>query len=552
MLALGWRQAKVGSPQAPQRVQNHAAAPQEQGNQVTFQRSAILITVSALCVGTALGDADGGRAALIARLGASAPTGAGVYAVQVEATMTNGGSDYAPDLSDPEFAGKAVVAVNAPSSNSWHATNVAKWLYGSSTAMATGITNVWVYNVNSWLFDTLNVGAGTTLPAASPNSLVRVMNHSWIGSFGPGNEGYDREAIRRLDYQMTRDGILAVCGENNGAGSARYPMMGDCFNGLSVGRLDLQHSAGDTASASDTPGRMKPDIIAPGQFTSFATPVVGSAAALLFETLRGSAYSSLSNTQRAQIAKACLVGGADRPVDWHNDAPQSGASRGMATKPLDVMRGSGELNVDRAHRIVTATRVNGTSVSTNASPAESMGWGTATLAANGKTYWRFRLNQAAPSFDFTVVWPRSVASSLASYTFANMNLRLQRSLSGGSEFIPLEGDAGVATFESGNVASTSSVDNIETIHLVNLQPGEYTLQVSRADSVSGSVVAYAAWAIDPAGFGPEGDVDASGMVDFGDVALALTSFGTDDPASDIDVNRVVDFGDVALILLNFG
>ncbi|NBQ16502.1 MAG: hypothetical protein EBU31_18285, partial [Proteobacteria bacterium] len=240
------------------------------------------------------------------------------------------------------------------------------------------------------------------------------------------------------------------------------------------------------------------------------------------------------------------------PVDWHNDAPQSGASRGMATKPLDVMRGSGELNVDRAHRIVTATRVNGTSVSTNASPAESMGWGTATLAANGKTYWRFRLNQAAPSFDFTVVWPRSVASSLASYTFANMNLRLQRSLSGGSEFIPLEGDAGVATFESGNVASTSSVDNIETIHLVNLQPGEYTLQVSRSDTASGSVVAYAAWAIDPAGFGPEGDVDASGMVDFGDVALALTSFGTDDPAADIDVNRVVDFGDVALILLNFG
>jgi len=270
------------------------------------------------------------------------------------------------------------------------------------------------------------------------------------------------------------------------------------------------------------------------------------------ETLRGSAYASLSNTQRAQITKACLVGGADRTLDWSNDAPQSGVSRGTATKPLDVMRGSGELNVDRAHRIVTATRVNGTSVSTNASPAESMGWGTATLAANGKTYWRFRLNQVAPSFDFTVVWPRSVASNLASYTFANMNLRLQRSLSGGSEFIPLEGDAGLATFESGNVASTSSVDNIETIHLVNLQPGEYTLQVSRADTASGSVVAYAAWAVDSAGFGPEGDVDASGEVDFGDVALALTSFGTDDPAADIDVNRVVDFGDVALILLNFG
>ena len=71
----------------------------------------------------------------------------------------------------------------------------------------------------------------------------------------------------------------------------------------------------------------------------------------------------------------------------------------------------------------------------------------------------------------------------------------------------------------------SAVDNVETIHLVNLQPGEYTLQLSRADAASGSVVAYAAWAVDPAGMGLEGDVDASGTVDFGDVALILLNFG---------------------------
>jgi hypothetical protein len=72
------------------------------------------------------------------------------------------------------------------------------------------------------------------------------------------------------------------------------------------------------------------------------------------------------------------------------------------------------------------------------------------------------------------------------------------------------------------------------------------------DSAGGSVMGYASWIVDDAAFGLEGDVDANGMVDFGDVALALLSFGGDDPASDMDVNGLIDFGDVALILLNFG
>ena len=497
----------------------------------------------------ALAAGDGGLASLQARLGSSCPTGSGIGIVQVEAPMTGGGSDYAPNLTLSDFAGKNVILATQPAVAGWHGTNVAQRLYGSGMSMARGATDVWVYNLNSWLTDLLKLGTGST-PAASPSTLVRVMNHSWLGSYGAGMEAYDREAVRRLDYQMTRDGILATCGENNGAGSVRAPMMADTFNGVSVGRADLQHSAGDTGSASDSPGRMKPDLVAPGQFTSFSTATVGSAAALLFEVLKDPTYAGLSNAQRAQVAKVCLLGGADRAAPWTNNAPVSGASRGVAIKPLDAMRGCGELNVDTAHRMLTATRVNGATGATAASPAEPWGWGTATLSALGKSYWRFRLYQPQPQLDITLTWPRNVTSTATSFTVANLNMRLTRSLGGGSTLIPLEGDAGAATFESGNVSSQSGVDNVEVIHAVNLQPGEYTLEVSRADAGT-AMIGYLGWSTPSGGFGMEGDVDGNGLVDYGDLAFAMLSYGADDPLCDMDANGLVDYGDIAIILLDF-
>jgi hypothetical protein len=502
--------------------------------------------------GAALAADDGGLAALRARLGAEAPTGAGVGVMQIEAPKTSGGSDFAPDLALADFSGKTVTLMTAPNSVSWHGTNVAQRLFGGSLSMASGITNAWVYNLNTWITDTLGTGNGSTAPAAVVNGVVRVVNHSWIGSFGASMDNYDREAIRRMDLMMVRDGVLAVYGENNGAGSARAPMMGDCFNGISVGRSDLQHSVGNTGALSDTPGRMKPEITAPGQFTSFSTPTVGAAAALLFETLRGPDFSALTNAQRVHLVKAALLGGADRVAAWSNGATTSGANRGVATKPIDAVRGSGDLNVDRAHRIVTGLRVNGAPSATAAETVEPIGWGSAGLVGGGKAYWRFRIWRPAPAFDVTVVWPRAVATNLASYTLANMDLRLQRSFGGGGTQMALEGAAGVATFEGGNVASASTVDNIETIHLTNLQPGEYTLELSRKDAGTGSVTAYASWVIDDGVSVAPGDIDGSGTVDFGDIALAMLGFGGDDALMDMDANGLVDFGDVAIILLSFG
>jgi len=50
----------------------------------------------------------------------------------------------------------------------------------------------------------------------------------------------------------------------------------------------------------------------------------------------------------------------------------------------------------------------------------------------------------------------------------------------------------------------------------------------------------------------QGDLDANGVVDAGDLGLLLLMFGTSDPAADLDGSGTVDSGDIGLLLLLFG
>jgi hypothetical protein len=49
------------------------------------------------------------------------------------------------------------------------------------------------------------------------------------------------------------------------------------------------------------------------------------------------------------------------------------------------------------------------------------------------------------------------------------------------------------------------------------------------------------------------DLDCNGVVDFGDVALALIDFGPCTGCqADLDGTGIVDYGDVALVMLSYG
>ena len=167
----------------------------------------VAFVASCIAATHALADSSG-YAALVARLGSATPTGAGIGVVQVEAPLATDSTAYSPDVSQSEFIGKTVTRMNTPYAISSHANYVASSLYGANTSMAKGVTNIWAFNVSNWLVDNLKIGTGVTLPTTQPNASVRVHNNSWLASYGMGKEIYDREAVRRMDYIMYRDGVL--------------------------------------------------------------------------------------------------------------------------------------------------------------------------------------------------------------------------------------------------------------------------------------------------------------------------------------------------------
>ncbi|MFM7261187.1 MAG: S8 family serine peptidase, partial [bacterium] len=338
---------------------------------------------------------------LLARLGAAAPTGAGIGVGQVEA---NEGTNFAPDQTLTEFAGTTFV-VSGASAASWHATEVAKALYGNSLSIAPGITNVWCWSASPFVTSSyLKVGSGSTVVPSTPPAGLRVFNHSWIGSFGSTTN--DNDALRRLDFSIHRDQLTVVAGVNNGAGSAAQPMMAYAYHSIAVGLPNGAHSNATTPTGIDGPGRRKPDIVAPGQFTSFATPVVGAAAALLWDTA-DSHPNTIGNVNaaRAVTVKAALLAGAQHRVGWSNGTPDSGTSKGITATPLDPLYGVDLLDINRSHLIYTGGEATGTTTPQTSTFERTAGWDyIASVASNTSVYWSFRIHQPVDEVSVVATW----------------------------------------------------------------------------------------------------------------------------------------------------
>ena len=507
----------------------------------------VIVTAAALsAVPVALAD-EVGYEELLARLGAAAPTGATVSVAQVEAQETDG--NFGPNQSTGEFAGKTFTDMSGPSGNSGHATFVGQNFYGGSTSIARGILRIWTYEAASFAqAASLNAGFSSSLPLTPPGGSqpVRVINHSWIGSFG--STVLDNEVLRRADYAMNRDDTLFVCGENNGAGSQMQPLMSMCYNGIAVGLTSGGHSAGNVPASVDGSGRMKPELVAPGQFTSFSTPVVSAAAALLYDAATAGSAASNANRRKGVTVKAALLCGATHAASWSNQAPASGASRGITSKPLDPVFGCGTVNVDRAHRIITAGEATGSSTvlaALAANPQPLVAWDWENFTQSYQRHYRIEV-PAQCDASFLVTWNRA---PLAQWTLgvppATLNLRLELKRVSGSSAGAITGDAGIGVFAGGNVLSQSTVDNVEHLYVRGLQPGSYVLSVTRDDAQSISAGAAVAWFMDvPAAFG---DLDGNGLVNGADLGLMLGAWGTAGPG-DLNGDGIVNGADLGLLL----
>jgi hypothetical protein len=365
-------------------------------------------------------------------------------------------------------SGTATNFPNVLGSESGHADSVASNFYGLPDGVATNIVHVDNYDANYFIqVSEQIIGSSTNYSASLPSSNIddSVVNQSFIFTDSSGNSvpTNEQKAIDlAYDTYAARYNTLFVSGAGNGSPLHVSPPA-TCYNGLGVAVYGGGSSIGPTLDN----GRAKPDITAPEIVTSFSTPQVAGAAALLMQAgLRGDGGSSTNSAADIRTVKALLLNGAIKPVDWTNNPPS----------PLDTRYGAGILNVFNSYEQLAGGKhafILNTTVPTGNPHPPAGGSGTvstlsgwdfnsisSTVTSDSINHYYFNvtngLNNAAFTATATLVWNRQQNQN----NINNLNLFLYDAVS--SNLI---------------AASTSVVDNVEHLWLPQLAQGRYDLQV---------------------------------------------------------------------------
>jgi Subtilase family len=386
-------------------------------------------------------------------------TGAGIPVAQPEGTSTTNDFEVNPvAVGQPaglftwiSSTGTASVFPNNVGIESGHADGVGGNFYGASAGVAPQVSHVDNYEAD-WFF-TQFIQPGNPISA-------RVVNQSFIFATNDAptvNPAYD-------DY-AEQYGTLFVSGIGNGDVPVSPPAT--CFNGIGVGAYGGGSSAGPT-----TDGRCKPDLTAPSFATSFSTPYVSGAAAVLLQAAdRGDGGANTNAAGNARTVKALLLNGAIKPVGWTNNS----------ATPLDARYGAGIVNVFNAWKQLSGGQhsfIESTSnaigaphppgANTNNEPT-LYGWDynsitnfrSAGIYQEQINHYYFNLDPAfgsAFTLTATLVWNLRTGST----TLNDLNLFLY--------------DAATSNLVA---CSTSLVDNVEHVFVPDLPPGRYDLQVEK-------------------------------------------------------------------------
>lgn len=333
---------------------------------------------------------------------------------------------------------------NSLGQESSHADFVGGIFYGITDGAAPGVARV--DNYEAGFFATALVPAQTTIAA-------RIVNQSFAFT------GQITTTDRNFDNYAARYNTLFLSGVGN-SGAPSSPST--CFNGLGVGSSDGAASTGPTSD-----GRCKPDISAPGNLTSFTTPLVSGCAAVLLQAgARGDAGPGTTNAASHPLTlKALLLNGATKPSAWTNSPDH----------PLDFKFGAGVANVFHSHRqlrggrhpfVATSTPLLGgahppPANATNVAARRGWAFLTNTTTTVRDTVHHFLFDLRGDSnrlftLSATLVWNRQLNKTAIN----NLDLFLF--------------DADTSNQVA---ASQSSVDNVEHLFLTNLPPRRYDLQV---------------------------------------------------------------------------
>lgn len=416
----------------------------------------LIVGASIFCTGPAVRadwKADIGYTQLATELGSNLPTGLGVSVSQVEPGEKTNPDNYRPNATDTYFTGKTFNwRTTVPSGVSSHATTVGHYLYGTS-GVAKGVTNIDSWYATDWINSSLKYGR----ISAPITETCKVQNHSWVKTFDSAddpNHAIATEITRRFDYAIHRDNYVAVVGVNNGSSTTLPDLLCHSYNAISVGLTNGGHSHGLTTF--DGAGRMKPDIVAPSLYTSFATPMVAGAAALTVQTATSMGYA---NAENSVAVKSILLAGAtkDEFSAWSH----------THTAPLDATYGAGELNVDRNYHIL----MGGEQEPSLSQVVTGSGWDYSESLASGSEQLYFfdvPTDTTLSELSVALTWDRIVTPShnwtTTTSTLANLDLNLWSA----DGFTPL----------SKIDYSCSTVDNVEYLYCQDLAAGRYAFGVS--------------------------------------------------------------------------
>jgi|GEM_PF-5921303 len=406
---------------------------------------------------------DVGFNQLKTELGANTPDGSSVTVSQIEAPEPPN-NYYAPDTANPEFTNITFTLKSGSLAGySGHATTqVGQNIYGSTLSIAPGITQVDAWEASNWINTALKFGDSST--SGEPDFETRdLQNHSWVASYG---DSFDLQIIRRFDFAISRDQVLALVGVNNDnsvpGGGTDENLLSSSYHAIRVGRTDGLHMYGTTTI--DTAGRQRVDIVAPGT-TSRATARVSSAAAVLIDAVKENANYAAAIDPR--VLKAILLSGATKEpaMAWTHSS----------TAPLNARYGAGEVNIAASHHILAAGQ-HPASASIN---AYRQGWDFNTVSSSAAKLYFFDVDDAS-DISITLAWHRVITQgsppngrwNSPTSTLADLKLRLCQA----------------NAFTVGTVVSESNspIDPLEHIWTTSLAPGRYVIEVTSASGASTS------------------------------------------------------------------
>ena len=341
-------------------------------------------------------------------------------------------------------AGATNIFPNSVGNESGHADGVAYYFYGLAVGVATNVAHVDNYDADFYITNyVFNL---------APSPAAAVVNQSF--TFGALSVGDQQLVDSAYDDYSELYSNLFVSAANNG-GSVCAP--GTSYNCICVAAYGGSSSYGPTIDN----GRCKPDITAPAGVTSFSTPQVSGAAAVLMQAaLRGDGGSDTNSAFDLRTIKALLLNGAVKPADWTN----------ANSSPLDARYGAGVLNVFNSYKQLAGGKNNSSAtnlisigaahlpfMATNLISTTS-GWNLETISstATNDAVNHYFFNATNGFVTATLTWNRQLGET-------NIN------------------DLDVFLYDCANsnlvACSTSLVDNVEHIFVPTLAAGSYDLQV---------------------------------------------------------------------------